>query len=95
MDVVKKLEDAKPKPYYGFAQLAIGFHKIICFRITKNKFAKKGEKGTKTIVVEMEKEILFLPQYFSEKLTEDDVKELNECNEPIFLYFGGQTEKTK
>lgn len=95
MDVIKKLQEVNPKPYNGFAQLSIGFHKIISFRMVKNKFAKKGEKPSKTLVVELQKEILFLPQYFSENLSEDDINELNESDESVYLYFGGRTEKNK
>lgn len=95
MDIVKKLQEAKPKPYYGFAQLSLGFHEIISFRAVKNKFAKRGEKATKTIVAELQKEILFLPQYFSERLTEDDIDNLNSCDDKVYLYFEGQNEKTK
>lgn len=95
MDVIKKLQEVKPKPYYGFTQLSIGFHKIISFRTVKNKFAKKGEKQSKTLVVELQKEILFLPQYFSENLSEDEINALNECDESVYIYFGGRNEKTK
>lgn len=95
MDIVKKLQEAKPKPYYGFAQLSLGFHEIISFRAVKNKFAKKGDKPTKTIVAELQKEILFLPQYFSESLTEEDIDNLNTCEEKVYLYFEGQNPKTK
>lgn len=95
MDVIKKLQEVKPKPYYGFTKLSIGFHKIISFRLVKNKFAKKGEKQSKSIVVELQNEILFLPQYFSENLSEDEINGLNECDESVYLYFGGKNEKTK
>lgn len=95
MDVIKKLQEVKPKPYYGFTQLSIGFHKILSFRAVKNKFAKKGEKTSKSIVAELQKEILFLPQYIGDHLSEDDLNELNNCTESVFLYFGGRNEKTK
>lgn len=94
MDIIKKIQEAKPKPYNGFSKLSLGFHEIFSFRTVKNKFAKRGEKGSKTIVAELEKEILFLPQYFSETISEEDIERLNTCNEKLFLYFKGQCERT-
>lgn len=96
MSALKKLEEVVPnKAYLGFAKLAIGYHKIISFRSTKNKFGKKGEKS---ILVEIDDQVLFLPQHFSAKINEDDIRELNssiEKNETIYLHFGGRDEKTK
>lgn len=96
MNVLKKLEDLKPnKLYHGFAKLSIGYHEIRCFRSVRNKFGKKGGSG-KSIIVELEDQILFLPQYFWQKLNENDLQELNssiENGEYVYLYFGGKQEE--
>lgn len=94
MDVLKKLSEVKPnKPYHGFAKLDIGYHQIHCFRSVKNKFRKKNDGPVKSILIELEDEVLFLPQYFCEKINEDNIRELNSCiegGENIYLYFGGK-----
>lgn len=99
MNALKKLESLKPnKPYNGFANLSIGFHSITCFRSVKNKFGKKGDGSNKSILVELSNEVLFLPQYFRQKLDETDLFELNasiESGEGIYLYFGGRQENTE
>lgn len=99
MNVLKKLEDTKPnKPYNGFAKLCIGIHQIMSVRFVKNKFGKKGDGSSKSILVELEEEVLFLPQYFSQKLSKEDVHELNssiESNENVYLFFGGKSESNK
>lgn len=96
MNALKKLQHLNPnKPYHGFAKLAIGYHEIRCFRSVKNKFGKKGTSG-KSILVELADQILFLPQYFWQKLNENDLQELNtsiEEGEYIYLYFGGKQEE--
>lgn len=98
MEVLKKLANVKPnKPYNGFGKLSIGFHQIESFRVTKNKFGKKGEGNSKSILIELSDEVLFLPQYFWNKLTEDDIKTLNssiEANDRVYLYFGGKHEES-
>lgn len=98
MSVLKKLQEVgESKPYYGFSSLNIGYHKILCFRVVKNKFAKKknGESG-KSILVELANEVIFLPQYFMEKLNEEDIAELNSTKtETMYLYFGGRRGKNK
>lgn len=79
------------KPYHGFAKLEIGYHQIVCFRNVKNKFGKKGDGSEKSILVELNDEVLFLPQYFLQKINEEDVISLNstiESNENVHLYFG-------
>lgn len=99
MDVLKKLEAVNPnKPYLGFAKLKNGFHEIVCFRITKNKFGKKTDGSNKSILVELLQEVLFLPQYFWSKLTEADINVLNSCIEngsKVYLYFGGKHEQSR
>lgn len=92
MSVFKKLKEIgyHSKPYHGFAKLEIGYHQVVCFRSTETTYGK-------TIVVELDNEVLFLPRYFVEKLTDDDILELNSSieKENIYLYFGGQREKNK
>lgn len=96
MDVLKKLEEVKPnKPYNGFGKLCIGFHLIISFRFVKNKFGKKGDGSNKSILVELKDEVLFLPQYFCQKLSKEDIRVLNssiESKENVYLFFGGKQE---
>lgn len=44
MSVFKKLQSVgTSKPYYGFTNLDIGYHRIICFRVVKNKFANNKD----------------------------------------------------
>lgn len=94
MDALKKLENSQPnKPYYGFAKLSKGWHEIECFRIVKNKYGKKTDGTNKSILVELQEQVLFLPQFFRLKLTDNDIQELNEninSNKKIYLYFGGR-----
>lgn len=95
MNALNKLKEIQPnKPYRGFAKLDLGYHQILSFRIVKNKFGKKGDGSGKSILVELNAEVLFLPQYFLQKLNEEDIRELNESvesNEKIYLFFGGRT----
>lgn len=99
MNALKKLQFAKPeKPYRGFSKLEEGYHRIDCFRIVKNRFAKRGEATTtsKSILVELHDQVVFLPQYFWQKLNEKDITELNEhinSGENIYLFFGGKQEE--
>lgn len=99
MNALKKLKEVQPvKPYNGFARLDNGYHKILSFRIVKNKFGKKATGSNKTILVELAEEVLFLPQYFMQRLTEEDVQELNtsiDNGETIYLFFGGRSEQNK
>lgn len=99
MNALKKLEDLNPnKHYLGFTKLLIGFHNVLCFRVVKNKFGKKTDGSNKSILVELKNEVLFLPQYFWNKLNEDDIRELNsgiEVNNKVYLYFGGKHEESK
>lgn len=96
MNVLKKLDEVRcGKPYHGFGKLAVGFYQIECFRMVKNKFVKKGETNKKSILIELADQILFLPQYFSQKLKESDINELNDSDDEIYLHFGGQLVGTK
>lgn len=98
MEALKKLATLKEnKPYHGFPKLAVGYHNILNLRTVKNKFSKKGEP-TKTILVELEKEFIFLPSYFWQKVNEKDMTDLNALiesgyNTIIYLYFGGWQEE--
>lgn len=84
------------KPYHGFTKLSVGYHKIECFRLVKNKFTKDAtDDQKKTILVELENEIVFLPQYFMNVLDKDDLNNLNCADEINYLYFGGKREKNK
>lgn len=89
MNALRKLEDVTPnKPYLGFAKLSRGYHQILSFRIVKNKFGKKGDGSSKSIIIELRDQVYA-----------EDIRELNEDiqkkNEAIFIYFGGRDEKTK
>lgn len=94
MNALKKLEEVNPsKLYNGFAKLTIGFHKIECFRVVKNKFGKKSDGTGKSIMIELKDQILFLPQYFWQKIDEEDINELNSCinsNKNVYLHFNGK-----
>lgn len=97
MDILKKLKHINSnKPYNGLTLLTEGYHQIICFRFVKSKFTKKdGEEDGKSILVELEREVIFLPQYFNASLNEDDIDALNKSSEKIYLYFGGRKEKSR
>lgn len=93
MSALKKLQEAsETKLYYGFSKLSLGHHEIICFRLVKNKFAKSKNERKKTLLVELKDQIVYLPQYFSEKIKEDDISELNSDGVIKYLYFGGKHE---
>lgn len=96
MSALKKLEEViANKVYQGFTKLALGYHKIFGFKLVKSKFGKKCEKS---LMAELEDQVLFLPSYFSQRIGEDDIRELNENIEKdkaIYIYFGGREERTK
>lgn len=90
MNAFKKLQEVnQEKPYYGFSSLSIGYHKIVCFRTAKSKFTKTSN------MVELKKEVLYLPGYFTENWSEEELNELNSpiIGESLYLFFGGQREK--
>lgn len=99
MNALKKLKEIQPsKPYHGFAKLNVGFYQIHSFKIVKNKFGKKAEGSGNSILVELNDEVLFLPQYFLHKLSAEDITELNtliDNGQPLYLFFGGQIEGKK
>lgn len=94
MNALQKLQHSfalKTKPYYGFSKLPLGYHEIICFHSVKNKFAKKDE-CKKTVLIELKDQVVYLPKYFAEDITEDDVTILNSDGEIKYLYLGGKRE---
>lgn len=100
MNALAKLQQVSfddSKPYHGFAKLPIGYHKILCFRTVKNKFTKKvNNESEKSILVELTNEVVFLPQYFANRLNNEDIAELNSiANDAVYLYFGGRREANK
>lgn len=98
MNALKKLEDLKPnKPYHGFAKLKKGYHRIECIRTAKNKFGKKSDGTNMSLLVELKNEVLFFPQYFYQKLNDEDIREINTnigAKKDVFLYFGGKDEQS-
>lgn len=90
MEALRKLQE---KPYHGFSELSIGFHPIEQFRAVKNKFAKDDEKESKSILVELADQVVFLPKHIGDKLTETDLDELNSFKEAVFLHFGGKRKR--
>lgn len=95
----KLQEVGSQKPYHGFTKLSLGYHKIICFRIVENKFKKKEKKNNgminnnRSLLVELQDEVVFLPQYFLNTLNEEDIAELSSTvGETMYLYFGGRRE---
>lgn len=99
MSALKKLEGVGPnKPYLGFARRAPGYYSIISFRSVKNKFGKKSDSTSRSVLIELEDQVLFLPQHFSQRIADDDIRELNttiEKKDGVYIYFGGRDEKTK
>lgn len=99
MNALKKLKEVQPnKPYNGFAKLKIGYHEIVNFRAVKNKYGKKNEGSNQSILIELQDEVLFLPQYFWQKINNDDITELNSAigaGEKVYLFFGGRNDDTK
>lgn len=89
MNVLKKLsEAASGKPYHGFAKLKTGYHEVLFFRISVGKYGR-------SVVAELENEVIFLPQFISEKITESDIDDLNTSKEKLFLFFGGKHDTNK
>lgn len=93
MDVLKKLNnkaESESKPYNGLPKLAIGNHKIVHLRESHGKFGR-------SVIVELQTEIIFLPSYISGKLNETDIDKLNDLNkkDQLFLFFGGKQKNKK
>lgn len=79
MSFLKKLLSKNNKPYFGFNKLNKGYHEIVKFRVVSNKYAKKGDACKKSILIELEKEVLFLPSYFRAKFSDVEIEEFNSC----------------
>lgn len=89
MNVLKKLnQSVSEKPYHGLPKLSLGYHEITSFRQSYGKFGK-------SIIAELKREIIFLPQYLVEKLNERDIDELNASDETLYLFFDGRHKKNK
>lgn len=92
MSAFAKLQSVNSaKPYYGFTKLTIGYYEIKNFKLVKNKFGQKGS-NEKTLLIELDDQVLFLPRYFAENINEKDVISLNTDDETKYLHFGGQRE---
>lgn len=89
MNALKKMNQAESaKPYFGLPKLSLGYHEIVLFRESNGRFGR-------SIIAELKSEIIFLPQYLTDKLEEKDIEELNACEESLYLYFGGKHKKNK
>lgn len=63
-----KSDFENPKPYKGFKNLSRGVYKIFKFKMVKNKFIKDGGDSSKfSVMVELENQVLFLPQHLAKK----------------------------
>lgn len=88
MNVLKKLnhvqeDSSTSKPYHGLPKLPVGYHEIVCFRESVGKFGR-------SVIAELDKQIIFLPKNMAEKLDENDIATLNSSAEKLFLFFGGK-----
>lgn len=87
MDVLKKLNEPESnKSYYGLPKLALGYHRIVFIRESQGKYGR-------SVIVELDHEIIFLPSFMAGKLDENDIKSLNTMKEKLYLYFGGRHKK--
>lgn len=86
------------KPYHGFTELARGRHRIVRFKLVRNKFAKDepepdGSMSSPiSVMVELEDEVLFLPAHLARKFQNDPniVRQINESGITFYLYFAGK-----
>lgn len=103
MQNVKKMEllNAKcvqkvNKPYYGFKQLAEGYHEIVAFKLVKNKY-HKTERGaeSRALMVELVDQVLFLPQWMSRDFIKHPKKvdKLNNDGKMLLCFNGMHPEK--
>lgn len=84
MNALKKLNTpVGEKPYHGLPKLEMGYHEIVAFRESNGRYGRG-------IIAELQEEIIFLPQYMVERLDVEDIRELNDSAEKLFLYFGGR-----
>lgn len=90
-DQLKSFGDGKP--YHGFAKLEHGNHEILNFRWVKNKlYREDGDLPKRSLLVELEDQVLFLPAYISAKIgySDEKVDEINIDPRKKYLYFGGR-----
>lgn len=84
MNVLKKLNTVSAeKPYHGLPKLEHGYHEIVVFRESNGRYGRG-------IIAELKEEIIFLPQHIVERLDSEDIRELNDSVEKLYLYFGGR-----
>lgn len=82
------------KPYIGFSKLKHGHHRIVHFKLVKNKMYNANNTNAlkRVLLVELKDQVLFLPEYFARPFNDDEAKvnELNTDGVPKILYFGGK-----
>lgn len=89
MNVLKKLNAVvEEKPYHGLTRLKHGYHEVHSFRETHGRYGRG-------VIAELKNEVIFLPQYMVEKIDQEDIRELNDSTEKLFLFFGGKHETKK
>lgn len=96
--ILKSCGQQAGKPYKGFPNLSIGNHKIVKFKLVRNVYHEQSEGSSKRVIlIELEDQILFLPQYFAVKFNNDakKVDELNNDGIVKYLYFGGKRPSGK
>lgn len=85
------------KPYVGFTKLDHGLYEVVGFRFIKNRFYKEGSSSDvkRTLLVELNDQVLFLPSYFAKRLNDSDEK-LNALNagEKKYMHFEGKRDNT-
>lgn len=84
MNVLKKLKQTD-KPYFGLPKLSLGYHKVIGFSVSEGIYGR-------SVIAELEDEIIFLPRNLSDKLNNEDIVELNKSEVSVYLFFGGKHE---
>lgn len=99
MDLLRKKVYNDSKPYHGFKNLLIGNYKIVRFRMVMNRYYRPGSENPglkKTLLVELEDQILFLPEYITAKFSgnKEEILQLNEDNKDkkLFLCFNGKRD---
>lgn len=81
------------KPYKGFSELEHGTYEILNFRWVKNKLYKEdGDLPKRSLLIELEDQVLFLPAYITAKIgySDEKVDEMNADPRKKYLYFGGR-----
>lgn len=87
---------ANSKPYRGFAKLKQGDYPIAKFKLVRNKYydAENVNSVKRILLVELDDQVLFLPQIFASNFGDNDalIKTLNADEKKRFLCFGGAGE---